>query len=145
MIALTIIGILAAVTLPGYFTFLQNTHAAQAVADLQAVRAAVYLSYGDTGRWPDDSPAGVIPESLRPNLPRNFTFVRKWYSLDYDNWIAQHQKGVVPAGFTTAVGVSVVSPDERMLKRVASLLDGVKITRVSRTKYILEISTMDGF
>jgi type II secretory pathway pseudopilin PulG len=145
MIALTIIGILAAVVLPGYFAFIQNTRAAQAVADLQAVRAAVYLYYGDLGRWPRESQAGFIPAGVAPNLPKDFTFRRKWYTIDYDNWVPLHRRGAAPAGIATAVGVSVISRDPAFLKRVAALLKGVKFTQVSRTKYILEIATMEGF
>ena len=42
MIALMVVGILAGIAIPAYFSLVSNTRAAQAVADLQAVRAAVY-------------------------------------------------------------------------------------------------------
>jgi type II secretory pathway pseudopilin PulG len=145
MIALTIIGILAAILLPGYFAFVQNTRAAQAIADLQAVRAAVYLYYGDMGRWPREAQAGFVPTGVAPNLPKDFSFQRRYYTLDYDNWIPLHKRGVARAGFSTAIGVSIISRDPKFLERVAHLLRGVKFIQVSRTKYILEIATMEGF
>jgi prepilin-type N-terminal cleavage/methylation domain-containing protein len=145
MIALTIVGILAALALPAYFTFVQSTRAAQAVADLQAIRAAVYLYYGDMGQWPRESAAGVVPLGVQHNLPRNFTFRKNGYTLDYDNWLPLHRRGRVPAGTTTAIGVSIVSRDRKFLERVDGLIRDAKFNRVSNTKYILEIATLDGF
>jgi len=145
MIALTIVGILAAIALPGYFAFIQNTRAAQAVAQLQALRAAVYLYYGDLGRWPREAPAGYVPLGVQQNLPKNFSFVGKGYVLDYDNWIALHRMGQAPNGTSTVVGVSVISRDPRFLERVDRLVRDATFTKISRTKYTLEIATMDGF
>ncbi len=145
MIALTVVGILAAIALPGYFAFIQNTRAAQAAAQLQAIRAAVYLYYGDLGRWPRESVAGQIPVGVGQNLPKNFSFQQKSYVLDYDNWIALHRRGQAPPGTTTAIGVSVISRDPRFLERIGRLVRDAKFTRISRTKYTLEIATMDGF
>jgi type II secretory pathway pseudopilin PulG len=145
MIALTIIGILAAIALPAYFTFVQNTRAAQAVADLQAMRAAVYLYYGDLGRWPREAVAGQIPVGVGQNLPKNFTFRSPHYTLDYDNWVPLHRQGKAPTGTTTAIGVSLISRDPRFLERVGRLLRDAKFSKISRTKYTLEIATLDGF
>lgn len=145
MIVLTIIGILAAVALPAYFAFVQSTRAAQAVADLQAIRAAVYLYYGDMGQWPREAAAGFVPLGVQHNLPRNFTFRKNGYTLDYDNWIPLHRRGRAPAGIRTAIGVSIVSRDRKFLERVDGLIRDAKFTRVSKTKYILEVATLDGF
>ena len=145
MIAVTIVGILAAVAIPAYFGLISNTRAAQAVADLQAVRAAVYLNYGDTGRWPDESPAGFMPPGLGPNLPKNFSFTNQWYTIDYDNWMPLHERGTMPAGTTTAVGVSIVCRDPKLLLRIEGLIKNAKFVPVSRTKSTLEIATLKGF
>lgn len=145
MIAVTIVGILAAVAIPAYFGLISNTRAAQAVADLQAVRAAVYLSYGDTGRWPAESQAGVMPPGLAANLPKNFSFTNQWYTIDYDNWMALHALGTMRAGTTTAVGVSIVCRDPKLLRRIEGLIKNAKFVPVSRTKSILEIATLKGF
>ena len=144
-IALTIVGILAAIALPGYFAFIQNTRAAHAVAQLQAARAAVYLYYGDLGRWPRESSVGQIPVGVAQNLPKNFSFVAKDYALDYDNWIPLHRRGTPPSGTTTAIGVSIVSGDRRFLERIDRLVRDAKFTKITDTKYTLEIATMDGF
>ena len=145
MIVLTVIGILAAVAVPSYFGLISNTRAAQAVADLQAVRAAVYLNYGDTGRWPVESPAGTMPPGLAPNLPKNFSFTNQWYTIDYDNWMPLHERGSLPAGTTTAIGVSIVCRDPRLLARIQGLIKNARFVPVSRTKSILEIATLKGF
>jgi len=145
MVALVIVGVLAAVAIPAYFGFISNTRAAQAVADLQAVRAAVYLYYGDMGRWPIESPAGFVPKGLVQNLPKNFSFTNKWYTVDYDNWIPLYKQGRSPNGTTTAVGVSIVSRDPALLERIHSLIRNAKFSKLSRTKYTLEIATINGF
>lgn len=145
VIVMTVIGILAAIAIPAYFGLVSNTRAAQAVADLQAVRAAVYLSYGDTGKWPDESQAGVAPDGLSANLPKNFTFTKEFYTLDYDNWLPLHQQGKAPTGSSTAIGVSLVCRDPKLLTRVEGLIKNAKFVPVSRTKYILEIATVNGF
>ena len=144
-IALVVVGILAGIAIPAYFGLISNTRAAQAVADLQAVRAAVYLNYGDTGKWPVETQAGTIPNGLTPNLPKNFSFTNQWYTLDYDNWLPLHQAGKAPAGTTTAIGVSIVCRDPKLLTRVEGLIKNARFTPVSRTKYILEIATVNGF
>jgi prepilin-type N-terminal cleavage/methylation domain-containing protein len=144
-IALVVIAIVAAIAIPAYFGLLSNTRAAQAVADLQALRAAVYLYYGDVGRWPNEAPAGFIPKGTQDNLPKNFAISNRWYTIDYDNWVPLHRQGRAPSGTTTAIGVSVISRDPRLLLRIQGLLKGAKFSKISNTKYTLEIATMNGF
>lgn len=145
VIVVTVIGILAGVAIPAYFGLVSNTRAAQAVADMQAVRAAVYLYYGDLGRWPTEVQAGYPPKGVAQNLPKNFSFTNKWYTIDYDNWIGLHRQGRAPAGTTTVVGVSIVCRDPKLLTRIQSLIRNAKFSRISRTKYTLEIATLNGF
>jgi prepilin-type N-terminal cleavage/methylation domain-containing protein len=145
VVALTVIAVLMGVAIPAYFTFLTSTRAAQAVADLQAVRAAVFLYYGDLGRWPNEAQAGFVPAGLRPNLPKNFAFTNRYYTIDYDNWIPQHRQGRAPNGTTTAIGVSIVSRDPQLLLRIQRLIRDAKFSKISKTKYTLEIATVNGF
>ena len=144
-IVMVVVAILAGVAIPGYFGLVSNTRAAQAVADLQAIRAAVYLTYGDNGKWPTESQAGVIPDGISSNLPKNFSFTNQWYTLDYDNWIPLHQQGTAPTGTSTAIGVSIICRDPRLLTRVEGLIKNARFFPVSKTKYILEIATLNGF
>ena len=145
VVALTVIAILMGVAIPAYFTFLTNTRAAQAVADLQAVRAAVYLYYGDNGRWPAESPPGVAPPGIVANLPKNFVFQNRYYQIDYDNWAALHARGLAPNGTNTAIGVSIDCRDEKLLIRIKHLLRDATFNKISPIKYTLEIATMNGF
>ena len=142
---MVVIAIIMAVAVPAYFSFLTNTRAAQAVGDLQAVRAAVYLYYGDLGRWPNEVQAGFAPKGCEQNLPKNFAFSNRYYTLDYDNWIPLHRQGKAPAGTTTAIGISIVSRDPRLLSRIQALLRDAKFTKISKTKYTLEVATLNGF
>ena len=145
VIVVLVIGILTGLAVPAYFGFVSNTRAAQAVADLQALRAAVYLYYGDTGRWPNEEAAGFIPPGVAPNLPKNFSAANKWYTLDYDNWMPLHLAGRAPSGTKTAIGVSIVSRDPKLLVRIQGLIKNANFTQISRTKYTLEIATLKGF
>jgi prepilin-type N-terminal cleavage/methylation domain-containing protein len=145
VVVLTVIAVLMGVAVPAYFGFITNTRAAQAVADLQALRAAVYLYYGDVGRWPNESPAGFVPKGVAQNLPKNFSFSNKYYTLDYDNWIPLYKQGRSPNGTDTAVGVSIISRDPKFLLRIQRLIRDAKFTRISNTKYTLEIATVTGF
>lgn len=145
VIVVVVLAIVFAVAVPAYMEFLGNTRAAQAVADIQAVRAAIYLYYGDQGHWPAESQAGFMPAGVAQNLPKNFDFQRPFYTLDYDNWMPLQLHGRAPNGTSTAIGVSIVCRDRRLLERVSGLLKGAKFTRTSRTKYTLEIATVNGF
>ena len=145
VVVLVVVAVMMAVAVPAYYGFVTNTRAAQAVADLQAVRAAIYLYYGDVGRWPNEVQAGFIPKGCEGNLPKNFSFSNKYYTLDYDNWVPLQRQGRAPNGTSTAIGISIITRDPRLLGRIQGLLRDAKVTQMSRTKATLEVATMSGF
>jgi prepilin-type N-terminal cleavage/methylation domain-containing protein len=60
-VAMTVLGILASFAIPNYLNFMRDVRAAQAVAEVQALRAAVYMYFGDHQQWPPEEQAGIVP------------------------------------------------------------------------------------
>lgn len=150
-VAMTLAGLLAAVAIPNYVSFMRNVRAAQAVADIQAVRAAVYMYFGENQAWPAEEQAGVVPAALTPYLPRDVVFYKSSYRIDWDNWI------VVDAGDGTPktrskfpktgvlAGISLVSNDKEFLKAARGLLAHAPTVDVSASRTTLIIQGEKGF
>ena len=137
-VALLVVGIVGAISITGYFSFMRSTHAMQAVGDLYAIRAAAYMNYGDTSQWPADLPPGIPPTDLISRLPAGFEFVRKDYRLDWDNWVGQPHAPGDPRS-SVLVGVSVVTNDTKLLDTVQSLMSRAYIVRTGPNKATLRI------
>lgn len=146
-VAMTVVGILAAIAIPNYMNFMRDVRAAQAVADIQAVRAAVYLYFGDNQQWPPEEQAGVVPAELTPYLPRGMVFFKSAYKLDYDNWIVNGGGGLKSRFPQTGVlvGVSVISGDREMIKAAKSLLGGQNTVNLSPLRTTLVVASETGF
>lgn len=141
--ALLVAGIVALIAIPNYLDLVRDTRAMQAVADLYAVRAAAYLNYGDTTRWPPDAPAGIPPTEIHERLPPGFRFVKEHYKIDWENWIGEVRKaGDGRTGIE--VGVSVVSNDSKLLDSVQRLLSKYYTIRTTPTKMTLQIAGPNG-
>ena len=113
-----VIGVLAGIALLKYIDLTARARTAAAVGDLQAVQTAAYGYFYETGRWPDDVVEGTVPPELVAYLPKNFSFSRPEYHLDWDNLSP-------PGGGTSAgmqVGVVVTSDDPRLQAALASNL-----------------------
>jgi prepilin-type N-terminal cleavage/methylation domain-containing protein len=158
-IATTVFGILAAVAIPNYLSLVRDVRAAQAVADVQAVRAAAYLYFGDNGEWPPEEEAGVIPAPLAPYLPKNMEFFRSAYRVDWDNWIVHDDHGGGGGGTGMAgkghhskypktgimVGISLVSTDREILRAARGLLGNAPIVEVAPNRSTLVVAGIEGF
>jgi len=143
-VAMTVVGILAAVAIPNYMNFMRDVRAAQAVADIQAVRAAVYLYFGDHQHWPPEEQAGVVPVELAPYLPRDMIFFKSTYKIDYDNWITNGGQSRFP-DVGVLVGVSVISADKSLLQAAKSLLGPQNTVNLSPSRTTLVIASEKGF
>ena len=71
-----VIGLLAGIALLKYIDLRHRARAAQAAADLQAVRLAAYGAWYETGKWPAEVGAGRGAARARAYLPTGFTFQR---------------------------------------------------------------------
>jgi prepilin-type N-terminal cleavage/methylation domain-containing protein len=110
MVVLIVLGLLAGLAILKYIDLTHRARAAQAAGDLEAVRIAAYGAWYETGKWPAEVGAGVIPPGLAPYLPQGFTFQRNEYTLDWENFSP-------PNGGQTAgmqVGVVVTSSNVRL-------------------------------
>jgi len=110
MTVLIVLGLLAGLAILKYIDLTHRARAAQAAGDLEAVRIAAYGAWYETGKWPAEVGAGVIPPGLAAYLPRGFTFQRNEYTLDWENFSP-------PNGGQTAgmqVGVVVTSSNVRL-------------------------------
>jgi len=137
-IVLLVVAIVGAISITGYFNIMRSTHAMQAVGDLYAIRAAAYMNYGDTSKWPADLSPGIPPTELVSRLPAGFEFVRRDYRLDWDNWIGRPHAPGDPRS-AVLVGVSVVSNDPKLLDTIQSLMTRTYIIRTGPNKATLRI------
>ena len=64
LIVMIVIGILASLGLLKYMDLRHRALAAQAIADLEAVRLAGYSSWYETGVWPAEVAPGIVPRGL---------------------------------------------------------------------------------
>lgn len=150
-VAMTVLGILAAFAVPNYLNFMRDVRAAQAVADVQALRAAVYMYFGDHQEWPPEEQAGVVPEALKPYLQPDVVFYKSWYRLDWDNWITVADvdgRRVSTSRFPETgvlVGISLVSNNTEFMKAARSLLGKTNLVNLSPSRATLVIASQEGF
>lgn len=118
MTVVIVMGLLAGLAILKYIDLTHRARAAQAAGDLQAVRIAAYGAWYETGQWPGEVGAGVIPPGLAAYLPGGFTFSRPEYTLDWENFVP-------PGGGTSAgmqVGVVVSASDARLQRALQQSL-----------------------
>jgi len=113
-----VIGLLAGIALLRYIDLRHRARAAEAAADLDAVRLAAYGAWYETGAWPGDAGPGVVPPALMPYLPANFRFDKPEYTLDWENFVPP---GGGPSG-GMQLGVVVTSSDPRLQRALAQTL-----------------------
>jgi hypothetical protein len=90
------------------------------------VRLAGYNAFYETGAWPDDASAGVVPPTLTPYLAKNFSFTKPEYTLDWENFVPP---GGGPSG-GMQVGIVVTASDPRLQLALAQSL-GNKLPFIS--------------
>jgi prepilin-type N-terminal cleavage/methylation domain-containing protein len=117
---LAIVSILARIALPNFQEAILRARATAAVGDVEVVRTAAAAFYARSNQWPDEAPAGVVPEGLAADLPDGFTFDRGDYQLDWERWTLPEVQG--SAGSNTLLGVSIATDDELLGNAVAALM-----------------------
>ena len=108
MTVLIVLGLLSGLAILKYIDLTHRARAAQAAGDLEAVRIAAYGAWYETGKWPDEVGPGIIPPGLGQYLPGGFTFQRKEYTLDWENFVPAN--GGQTAGMQVGVVVSTTEP-----------------------------------
>jgi type II secretory pathway pseudopilin PulG len=146
-IAGVILLILIAIAVPKYQSLNRDMRAAQAVAEMQAVRAAAYMYYAKYHKWPHEEPNGDMPKGLLPYLQKNLALSNNVYRIDWENWVVDAsvpaKRGRAPKGGEprVLVGISLVSPDRGLLKSARGLLAAERVIEVAANRSTLIIST----
>jgi prepilin-type N-terminal cleavage/methylation domain-containing protein len=118
MTVLIVMGLLAGLAILKYIDLTHRARAAQVAGDLEAVRIAAYGAWYENGKWPDEVGPGIVPPGLVQYLPAGFSFQRREYTLDWENFVPA-------AGGETAgmqVGVVVSSAEPRLQRALESAL-----------------------
>jgi prepilin-type N-terminal cleavage/methylation domain-containing protein len=117
LVALAILGILAAIAIPHYSDLKRRAIASQVLGDVQAIRIGTLSYFAERDAYPGDAPAGQVPTDLVKYLPDGMTFTAPSYTLDYDSYTT-----TIPGGGTTdVVTVIISSPDDLLLRLIAML------------------------
>jgi len=159
--ALTIIAVVMAIAIPAYWNMVRQVRASHAVADLQSLRAAAYLYYGDHAEWPEEVQPGVVPEGLKPYLREGVELMNPWYQIDWDNWMVWDNpvgpgnwkgKGKGPGKARSKlpqtgvlVGVALISNDPELMAAARGMLANSAFIRISASKSTLKLADADGF
>jgi prepilin-type N-terminal cleavage/methylation domain-containing protein len=115
LIVMVVIGLLAGLGLLKYMDLKHRAMSAQAIGDLEAIRLAGYSAWYETGTWPSEAGAGVVPAGLAPYLSSSFSFSRPDYTLDWENFVP-------PGGGPSAgmqLGVVLTSSNTRLTRTLA--------------------------
>ena len=118
LMVMIVIGILAGMALLRYIDLRHRARTVTAASDLEAVRLAAYGAWYEHGVWPAEVGAGIVPPALTEYLPRNFSFARPEYTLDWENFLPA--PGSPPGG--GMLGVVVTASDPRLQAALAQTL-----------------------
>jgi type II secretory pathway pseudopilin PulG len=153
-IVVTLFVLVIAVAVPNYVGLMRNVRAAEAVADMQAVRAAAYMYFGDHEEWPAEEASGVVPGALRPYLSRNTLFVNNAYRIDWENWAvadetpakgkSKHRPRSKYPSTGVMVGISVLTPDRDLMRAAQGLLSSARTVATAADRVTLVIAAEDG-
>jgi type II secretory pathway pseudopilin PulG len=136
LMAVSIVGILAAVAIPNMRNMTFRARATTVAADLEVLRVATLNFNGDRHAWPADAAAGVVPTELNGFLPDGFSFDGNGYQIDFENLPFP---GGLPGDPTTTrlIGASVTSTDDRLHNAIAELLGGNIVWSLGNTHTVV--------
>jgi hypothetical protein len=130
-----------ALAVPKYEDMQRRRAASHVVADVDAVRNAVYRFYSDSAYFPPEAIEGGVPEVLAPYLPAEFSFDANYGRVEYRNWpIASIARNAAPEDTASArvIGLSVITKDPRIGVTAAALSPGVpQFTVGNRVTFVL--------
>lgn len=100
-----VIGILTTIAVLRYIDIRDRAVASGMASELNGIRLAAYNYWADHDQWPVEAAAGAVPAGLEPYLPRNFSFTRPRYTIDWENFVptdgsASGGNGVMQVGLT---------------------------------------------
>ena len=100
--------ILVRVSLPAHKGIQRDAVATQALGDFNTVKRRGRGAVRSHRRaYAEDGPAGVVPAGMSPFLPRNHSFTKEQYSLDWENFsIADSTMGPGQSGYVLALTIT---------------------------------------
>ena len=128
LVVVLIISIIAAIAQPQLTSIIVKARAADAIADIQVVRVALYEYQADLQRWPIDAAAGVVPLGLEAYLPGGFGFVKDDWDLDFTNW----------GGIPFDIGVTLITSDSILGRTVMEMLPPPQWESWPRYTWVIE-------
>jgi prepilin-type N-terminal cleavage/methylation domain-containing protein len=136
LMAVSIVGILAAIAIPNMRNMTFRARATTVAADLEVLRLATLDYNADMHGWPADTPAGVVPPELVGHLPEGFSFDGNGYQLDFEN--IPFPSGLPGDPTTTLlIAATVISTDDRLHNAVAELLGGNIVASAGNTHTVV--------
>lgn len=139
---LVILGIVANIAIPVYMHAQLKAKATKIVTDFKYVESVVTTYYSQSGVWPRDRPAGVIPPELAREIGDRLDWGikgRRSMAIQYewDNWL--NRKGLPRKPRTgVAVGFSVRTRDREMLSMIQEVWDRDSFSTRDRVTFIIE-------
>jgi prepilin-type N-terminal cleavage/methylation domain-containing protein len=121
LIVISILSILVRISLPAYKGIQRDALASQALGDFNTIRAAAVAQYEATGSYAADSPDGVVPAGMGPFLPRNYSFTKTPYSLDWENFAINDSSSATPMS-GTVLAVTVTAGDSLLGRQILHLV-----------------------
>jgi prepilin-type N-terminal cleavage/methylation domain-containing protein len=137
LIVVTILGILARVSLPQILRVRLKARSARIVSDMEVIRGAAFAVAADSGYWPAAAAVGTKPPAMEAYLPPGFSFSPEpgvqyeWRLTGMPNGDA----GQATAGATMGMGAQVEDPELRVILQQA--LDGHETLTASGVTYWL--------
>ncbi|MDX1646786.1 MAG: hypothetical protein R3304_06565 [Longimicrobiales bacterium] len=116
LIGLGLAVLVVAALLPTYRARAFQSSVAEAVADVDALRAAALRFVAATGEWPPARPPGSVPAGASGSFGGDTTMVRDAYMLQWT--LLERVEHVEAPGPPTSAGASMVDDDEEPLQDV---------------------------
>ena len=136
LMAVSIVGILAAIAIPNMRNMTFRARATNVAADLEVLRLATLDYNADAHTWPTDAAAGVVPPELVAHLPDGFSFDGNGYQLDFE--VLSFPTGLPGDPTTTLlIGTTVISTDDRLHNAIAELLGGNIVASAGNTHTVV--------
>lgn len=130
MIAVLILGILAAIAIPHFSDAATTARATNIVTDTRLILNAAQLYMAEEGEYPPDGWWGDIPEGLEEYLPDGFEFSRhsNWdvlYSFDNLRYPVDYSSYARRTGIW--ISISVWTKDQEILNSVMDVAPGYMV------------------
>jgi prepilin-type N-terminal cleavage/methylation domain-containing protein len=111
-LTVTILGTATAMAIPKADDLKRRATASQILQDVEFIKTGTYRFYSDSGYFPKEVASGIIPDNLSAYLPRSFSFTKKDWTIDFQNWTNKTASVHVKTGIQ--IGVSITTTDPRL-------------------------------